>query len=457
MAANATGSLTLQVQNPSPGGTTTTFAEPIEANSIALTATDADGTNTGTAELGVNVTMSAVVTGSAQTPVTWSVSGGGSITAKGVYTAPAVMPAGAPVTITAALTSNPAITASYQLSLINPMPVVSGATPGQLLTGGTQTVTLVGSGFVPGTTVMFNGASLPIAYTGYNNATVQVPVAANATGTLTLQVQNPSPGGGAGTTFSEIVAPNSISLTASDADGTNTGTAELGVNVTMTAAVTGSAQTAVTWSVAGAGSISASGVYSAPATMPATNAVTITAALTSNPSVTASYQFNIINPHPIISGTSPLLTPAGATTAVTLSGTGFVPGTVILVNNNAVTSTYQSATSVVAEITVAAGATGNLSLQAESPSPGGGAIFYELAIDAPIGATAAARLLDQTTFGPTTSLIQHVQQEGVTAWLAEQFNTPATIFRPCPKAAFPHIAATRPIAPSPRGGRHSHR
>src|SRR5208282_5325555 len=42
-------------------------------------------------------------------------------------------------------------------------------------------------------------------------------------------------------------------------------------------------------------------------------------------------------------------------------------------------------------------------------------------------ATVAARLLDQTTFGPTTSLIQHVQSEGVNAWLAEQFNTPQTI------------------------------
>ena len=58
----------------------------------------------------------------------------------------------------------------------------------------------------------------------------------------------------------------------------------------------------------------------------------------------------------------------------------------------------------------------------------------------PISATAAARLLDQTTFGPTTSLIEHVQQEGVTVWLAEQFATPQTVLASIP-AVSPRFAA----------------
>ncbi len=37
---------------------------------------------------------------------------------------------------------------------------------------------------------------------------------------------------------------------------------------------------------------------------------------------------------------------------------------------------------------------------------------------------AAARLLEQTTFGPTAALINHVKQIGAQAWLDEQFNTP---------------------------------
>jgi len=46
---------------------------------------------------------------------------------------------------------------------------------------------------------------------------------------------------------------------------------------------------------------------------------------------------------------------------------------------------------------------------------------------APISATAAARLLDQTTFGPTAALIQEVENEGISAWLTKQYNTPATL------------------------------
>jgi uncharacterized protein (DUF1800 family) len=43
-------------------------------------------------------------------------------------------------------------------------------------------------------------------------------------------------------------------------------------------------------------------------------------------------------------------------------------------------------------------------------------------------ATAAARFLDQTSFGPTVDSIAHVQQIGLQAALAEQFNQPTTLF-----------------------------
>ena len=104
------------------------------------------------------------------------------------------------------------------------------------------------------------------------------------------------------------------------------------------------------------------------------------------------------------------------------------PSTVIEVNGAAVPTTYVSPTSIVAQISAGANATGNLSVQADTSTQHGGlSNSLPVAISAPISATAAARLLDQTTFGPTTDLIQHVQQEGVTAWLAEQFNTPQTV------------------------------
>jgi uncharacterized protein (DUF1800 family) len=43
-----------------------------------------------------------------------------------------------------------------------------------------------------------------------------------------------------------------------------------------------------------------------------------------------------------------------------------------------------------------------------------------------VSLTQAARLLDQTTFGPTLSTISNLQQVGVAAYLAQQFATPTT-------------------------------
>ena len=445
---SAAGSTTLSLlgQNPSPvGGTAKAFS--LAVGSIQVINESAPGSS-GPIALGVSTTFTTGLVNLSNTLRDWQLQGAGTLSPGGgingwaKYTPPQVMPANPTVTVTAYMDSTPAATSSYTITLVNPVPTVTSATPAQLQTGGTQTVSLVGSGFEPGMTIAFNGASLPITYNSYTTATVQVPVPANASGTLSLQAQNPSPGGGAGSTFTESVVPNSIALTATDADGTNTGTAELGVTVAMSAAVTGSLQTAVNWSVTGPGSISSAGVYTAPAAMPASQAVTIQATLASNPAITASYSLNIVNPVPVVTSVSPLLLPPGATTPVTLTGTGFVPQTVILVAGTAVPTTYESATAVVATITVPANETGSVTLKGQNPTPGGGlGPEFEQAIAGAISATAAARLLDQTTFGPTTSLIQHVQQEGVTAWLAEQFNTPQTVLATIP-AVYPSYCNT---------------
>ena len=199
-----------------------------------------------------------------------------------------------------------------------------------------------------------------------------MPVANNATGTLSLQVQNPAPGGGAGTTFTESVQPNSITLTATGPDGINTGFGDIDFSVAMSAAVTGSAQTAVNWSVAGAGSISSAGVYTPPAVMPANPAVTIQAALASNPAITASYALTLVNPVPVI--TQRLPEPAiGRRHSL-----GCLDRDRLCIRNGldrqfgTVTTTYNSSTSITAQITLPATASGNLSLAAQNPTPGGG-------------------------------------------------------------------------------------
>lgn len=57
------------------------------------------------------------------------------------------------------------------------------------------------------------------------------------------------------------------------------------------------------------------------------------------------------------------------------------------------------------------------------------------------GATAAmaARILDQTSFGPTTQAIQHVEQVGIDGYLNEQFAAPATALAVIPTNPLPAV------------------
>ena len=55
-----------------------------------------------------------------------------------------------------------------------------------------------------------------------------------------------------------------------------------------------------------------------------------------------------------------------------LTGTGFVSGTVLTASSGTVTTTYNSPTSITAQVTLPASASGNLSLAAQNPTPGGG-------------------------------------------------------------------------------------
>jgi uncharacterized protein (DUF1800 family) len=87
-----------------------------------------------------------------------------------------------------------------------------------------------------------------------------------------------------------------------------------------------------------------------------------------------------------------------------------------------------------------------------NPAPGGGkgtAFSEPIATQTPVApvtpvtatVATAGRLLDQTTFGPTASLIQHVELEGIEAWLTEQFNAPTTLLPTIP-ATLPSYCAT---------------
>ncbi len=276
--ANSPNDLQDSARSPAPGGGTGA-AFTLHVECIKLSAVNPDGTNTGTARLSVPVTISTILSGLANNPTRiWSMQGAGSLDLNGdgngwaVYTPPSTLPANRNVTITVKVNSNPVESTSYSFAIVNPTPVVTASTPTQLLSDGTQTLTLTGTGFLTSTVVVFQGVNYPIHYNSPTSATVPIFVPANVSGKLTFHAQNPDPGG-TSTVFLNYVPINTITLTATDGDGTNTGTADLGFPVAMSAVVVGSEQTAVNWSVTGAGSISNTGVYTPPTVLPANRGV----------------------------------------------------------------------------------------------------------------------------------------------------------------------------------------
>jgi len=221
----------------------------------------------------------------------------------------------------------------------------------------------------------------------------------------------------------------------------------LGSTTQFTATVTGTANTSVSWQVNGVmggsaanGTISSSGLYTAPAVMPSATSVTVTAVSVVSASATGNVTESLYNPIPTL--TSATGTQVGSTLSYFIDaiGTGFVPTSVIQAAGVAQTTTYVSATEITTTITVPSGTT-SLAIAVDNPAPGAmnsstltiSLTFYSTT------ATAAARFLDQSSFGPTAATIQQVQTLGIGAYLKQQFATPTTPLAAIPTNPLPAV------------------
>ena len=208
----------------------------------------------------------------------------------------------------------------------------------------------------------------------------------------------------------------------------------IGTTAQFTATVTGAASSTVSWQVngvtggsAGTGTISATGLYTAPASLPSPNTVTI-AAVSSAASTPGTLTETLLNPIPAL--TSATATQSGTTTTFGLDviGSGFINGAQIQIAGSPVTTTFVSTTELTTTTIVPAGTT-SLAVTVINPTSGDTPSPTATAAINAIYATvaAAARVLDQATFGPTLTDIQHVQKVGIDAYITEQFNTAQTV------------------------------
>ncbi len=337
---------------------------------MKLQAASVDGTNSGTARLGMHVQLTPIITGTNSTSVTWTLQGAGTLSTAGLYAAPTTMPSSTSVKVTAILTSSPSVTASYSFSLVNPVPYIGSVKPSGLPRG-TSSVNIGGTGFVPGTSIRVNGSAVPTTYVSPTQVNAQITIATTASGSVSFTAFDPAPAGGTSAAVMATIANPGMTLQAVSADGTNTGTARLGLHVQLTPVVTGTTNTAVTWALQGAGTLSTSGLYTAPDAVGSSPNVTITATLVAYPTVTATYHFSLINPVPLLYWIKPT-TLAATSNSLTVAGASIVPGATVLVNGSAVTTTYQSWNAVTAQINATAGQASSVSLVISNPAPGGG-------------------------------------------------------------------------------------
>jgi len=164
--------------------------------------------------------------------------------------------------------------------------------------------------------------------------------------------------------------------------------AVVGQTVQFTATVTGTSNTAVTWSVNGVaggnssvGTISSTGMYTAPAVPPSPNSVAVQATSVADTSRKAALSLTISNPVPQLSSISPAAMGIGGNTAqvpatgttVTLNGAGFTLQSSVTANGSPLATTFMSSTQLTTTVPASLEASpGVLQLVVSTPAPGGG-------------------------------------------------------------------------------------
>ena len=272
--------------------TATSAADATKTSSAVVTVNRAISISvtppTGAIAAGQTLQLTATVSGSSNQQVTWSVSGVGSVSTSGLYTAPASVSSQQSVTVTATSAADATKTSSAVIT-VNPVISVSVTPPtGAIAAGQTLQLTASVSGSsnqqvtwsVTGVgTVSASGLyTAPASMSAQQSVTVTATSAADVTKTSSAVITvNP--------VISVSVAPPNGAIAA-------------GQTLQLTASVSGSSNQQVTWSVTGVGSVSTSGLYTAPASMSAQQSVTVTATSAADVTKTSSA---VITVNPVIS------------------------------------------------------------------------------------------------------------------------------------------------------------
>ena len=220
-----------------------------------------------TVNAGLTQQFTAIVTNAVNPAVLWSVTPAntGTVSAAGLYTAPATVTGSQTITVTVASVEDPTKSASATVTLMPP--VLVSVTPGSATLYAGQTRQLVASvanaANIAVTWAVVPAAAGTVSATGLYTAPATVATQQTVTVSAASQA-DPSKSASSTITLTPPVTVTVVSSVTTLYGGQSQG---------FSATVTNAANTAVTWAIApaGSGSITAAGVYTAPAVVATTD------------------------------------------------------------------------------------------------------------------------------------------------------------------------------------------
>lgn len=285
---------------------------------------------------------------------------------------------------------------SLTFSINNPVPNATSLSPASATAGGAKfTLTVNGTRFVSGASVLWNGAALTTTFVSKAQLTASVPAADIATpGTAAVTVSNPTPGGGASGPLTFTIGnpvPNvtRISPTNQTAGGAGFTLTVFGTKFEPTSVVLWNGSSRSTTFVS-ATSLTAS-ITAADITTPGTASVSVMSPAPGG-GTSGKITFTINNPVPVATSLSPssVIAGSGAFT-LTVNGSQFVSGAVVQWGGSNRSTTFVSSTQVKASITGADVATaGTVQVKVVNPAPRGGTsagLTFTIANPVPVAAT----------------------------------------------------------------------
>ncbi|MBZ5686109.1 MAG: hypothetical protein LAP86_13840 [Acidobacteriia bacterium] len=273
--------------------TATSAADSSKSASAAVTVTQPPqisisvSPTTASLQTGAQQQFSAAVSGTTNTAVTWKASGG-TVTNGGLYTAPSL--AGT-YTVTATSAADSSKSASAAVTVTQPPQISISVSPttASLQTGAQQQFSAAVSG-TTNTAVTWKASGGTVTNGGLYTAP-------SLAGTYTVTVTSAADSSKSSSAVVTVTQPAQVSISVSP----TTANVQTGGQQQFSAYVSGTSNTAVTWSASG-GTVTTNGLYGAPS---AAGAYTVTAVSAADSTKSASATVNVSVPQPISVSISP--------------------------------------------------------------------------------------------------------------------------------------------------------